>query len=379
MQDKVVKVSAVRSRLRLVWSWAGQRYFLYLGLDDTKINRVYAQGVASQIYLDLLAGHFDQTLAKYKPQLETKSANQNRSVFEIFEAYLIYKSKRRDRKTIEKYQSLLHQLQLCYGCDRPILHRTHSEEFFDWLSGRQISSSTIREKLQLLTAAWRWAIAQGLAQDNFWLGMSAQVLQESADLPDPFTTDEVHKILAVFRDSKSHYYDYVRFLFGTGCRIGEANGLRWRGISADCSLVSIFEAYTDGQVKQVKNKKPRQFRVSDEIRVMLLARRNEFAGKSALENLVFTSVEGAAIDARNFLKRVWTPALRLAGVPYKNPYKCRHTFISHCLESGMSPVVVARLAGHDLQTLYQSYAGIVDPEFSMPSLYGGQSEKNEQP
>ena len=43
-----------------------------------------------------------------------------------------------------------------------------------------------------------------------------------------------------------------------------------------------------------------------------------------------------------------------------NPTCTRHTFISHALASGMNPMEVAQITGHDLQTLYDNYAGYVN-------------------
>ncbi|MEL6398960.1 MAG: DUF3596 domain-containing protein [Cyanobacteria bacterium J06626_4] len=37
-----VVVRVVKGRLRLVWSFCGQRYFFTLGLTDTKANRAIA-------------------------------------------------------------------------------------------------------------------------------------------------------------------------------------------------------------------------------------------------------------------------------------------------------------------------------------------------
>ena len=64
-----VKVSADKGWLRLVWTNQGKRYFLTLGLPDSKTNRKVALSRATQIQLDILSGNFDPTLAKYKPSI----------------------------------------------------------------------------------------------------------------------------------------------------------------------------------------------------------------------------------------------------------------------------------------------------------------------
>jgi integrase len=75
---------------------------------------------------------------------------------------------------------------------------------------------------------------------------------------------------------------------------------------------------------------------------------------------IFTSTNGCAIDAKNFCNRYWKPALVELGIDYRRPYNTRHTLISHGLEAGMNPVAIAALTGHDVRTLYENYAGLVN-------------------
>jgi hypothetical protein len=62
-----VTVLAEDNRLRLRWSVGGKRFNIATGLADTPINRRAAEAKARQIELDILAGHFDETLTRYKP------------------------------------------------------------------------------------------------------------------------------------------------------------------------------------------------------------------------------------------------------------------------------------------------------------------------
>jgi hypothetical protein len=43
--------------------------------------------------------------------------------------------------------------------------------------------------------------------------------------------------------------------------------------------------------------------------------------------------------------------------------------ISHALDQGMNPVEVAQLTGHDVQTLYESYAGNVNSRPRLPEIF----------
>jgi integrase len=56
------------------------------------------------------------------------------------------------------------------------------------------------------------------------------------------------------------------------------------------------------------------------------------------------------------------------GIDYRKPYITQHSLISHALESGMNPVGIAAITGHDVLTLYERYAGIVNPP-QLPELF----------
>ena len=84
--------------------------------------------------------------------------------------------------------------------------------------------------------------------------------------------------------------------------------------------------------------------------------------------LVFASPNGKPIDDDNFRNRAWKTVLTRLGIDYRKPYNTRHTLISHALDLGMNPVMVAQLTGHDVETLYQNYAGNVNSRPMLPEL-----------
>jgi integrase len=65
-----VSVQVFKDRLRLCWSYCGKRYFLYIGLPDSKVNQVIAEQKARQIEGDMATANFDPSLRKYKPEYQ---------------------------------------------------------------------------------------------------------------------------------------------------------------------------------------------------------------------------------------------------------------------------------------------------------------------
>lgn len=86
------------------------------------------------------------------------------------------------------------------------------------------------------------------------------------------------------------------------------------------------------------------------------------------DGLVFPSPQGNAIDDCNFRNRAWKTVLTRLEIDYRKPYTTRHSLVSHALDLGLNPVMVAQLTGHDVKTLYENYAGNVNSRPRLPEL-----------
>jgi integrase len=87
---------------------------------------------------------------------------------------------------------------------------------------------------------WNWAKGKyHVAEENPFRGLATRFKSQEKKPPQPFSALKVRAILDGFRASAyySPYTDFVAFLFGAGCRIGEAVGLRWENVAADFSIV----------------------------------------------------------------------------------------------------------------------------------------------
>jgi integrase len=73
------------------------------------------------------------------------------------------------------------------------------------------------------------------------------------------------------------------------------------------------------------------------------------------------------IDAHNFLNRAWKTVLSELEIQYRSQYNTRHTFITNCLEAGISVVQIAKWVGNSPEIIMKHYAGTIKqvevPEF----------------
>lgn len=197
--------------------------------------------------------------------------------------------------------------------------------------------------------------------------MSKRIKPAPKQPPKLFSREEMGAIVHAFRSDRyyHHYADYVEFLFGTGCRTGEAIGLKWKHVSSDCSTVWIGESLSRKVRKSTKTNRARTIALTPKLQAILLTKR---PAEFDPEGLVFTAPKGGAIDDNNFRNRAWKTVLTRLEIDYRKPYTTRHTLVSHALDLGMNPVMVAQLTGHDVQVLFKNYAGNVNSRPRLPEL-----------
>lgn len=337
-----------------------------LGLPDSKVNHQVAQQKATQIELDMASGNFDPSLEKYKPRARKRAQN---TVTELFRQFTERKAKAIHGRSLEKYQTTLKYLSEFFG-SRVVeqVRQEEADQFIDWLKGKNLSELVIKERLTLIKAAWEWGEKQKLVESNPWSEAPKRVKVAPKQAPKPFTREEIGAIIQGFRMDRyyHHYADFVEFLFGTGCRTSEAIGLRWQHVSDDCASVWIGESLTRGERKATKTNRARTITVTPRLQSVLKARR---PAQPEPDQLVFTSPKGGSIDDHNFRNRAWVKILMKLEIDYRKPYTTRHTLISHALDLGQSPVMIAQLTGHDVQTLYENYAGSVNSRPRLPDLF----------
>lgn len=352
-----VVVQSFKERLRLVWTWQRERYYHYTGLPDTKLNRTVAEGKARIIEGDMATGNFDPTLEKYKSSTTAQRREQVK-VADLFEQFFKAKLPDLAKTTQSKYKATLVKIREFFKDSQVItVSKEKADEFRLWLAKTlKLEPATVKERLIHANACWEWAIQKKLVEgDNPWKEAVGKVTLSPKQKPKPFTVEEVKKIIDGFRNDRyyNHYADFVEFLFCTGCRIGEAIGLRWEHVSNDCSIIWIGESLTRGDRKGTKNNKATEIRLNRRLQTMLQARRPE---KPLPDELVFKSPKGKAIDDHNFRNRAWVKVLEKVGVEYRFPRNGRHTFVSNTLIRGENPLMISEITRHDPEVMFDNYS-----------------------
>jgi integrase len=360
-----VYVERDRTRLRIRVVYQGKKHQFSTGLTDTKTNRAYVQGVASRIELDMVSGQFDPTLLKYRPNA-VGSNPAGVSCPELFEQYVkaIAKEKALHPGSLRRYQGCTSHVRKSLSVPAHQVTEATAGNFAAVLL-ECVSNRTAKEYLWMLASCWDWA--QGryhVADENPWTGQIQRIKPNPQQRVKPFTAAEIQAIIGALRSSPhySHYSDFVYFLFGTGCRFGEAAGLRWSHVADDFRTVWIGESVSRGHRKSTKTGKSRTIVLPKLVAEMLTDRRQaKLIGRSAKpDDLVFPSPKGHPIDDHNFRSRAWKSILEECHIEYRKPYAVRHSVISHALANGANYIDVAQASGHDPKVMHQHYAHVIE-------------------
>jgi len=336
---QVVKVRG--SSLYLDFYYQGIRQRPSLGLEDTKSNRLHAERLHSAIEHEISIGTFD--FAKHFPNSK-KGINQNKSanktVSQALDDFIEVSRRTLQKSTWRDYRSSIeHHLKPQFGEMR--LVDVTSSAIKTWIGGLTISNKRINNVLIPLRTIFDDAYSDGVIDRNPVSRISN--LSVRTDEPNPFKPDEVKSILEVLSPQGANL---IQFAIWTGLRTSELIALEWGDIDWKAGLVRVRRATVNKHTKQPKTK-------AGERDVKLFPP----AIDSLKNQKKFTFIAGGRVFNNprtntpwetdgQIRKTMWTPALKKAGVLYRNPYQTRHTYASTLLSAGENPLWVAQQMGH---------------------------------
>jgi integrase len=205
---------------------------------------------------------------------------------------------------------------------------------------------------QVLAAAKRWRYMDRNPAVDF----GKNTLPRSEEV-DPFTPAEMEAILAELADeprykapdgrvyrASSRDVAIVLFASETGLRTGEWCGLERRDIDRHGSLpvVSVARSFASGKLthypKTSRSNRAVPLTPTAIEAVELLAPRLD-------SKVLFPNRWGDYPDLNNWRGKVWTPALKAAGVRLRGPYHLRHTFATEALRQRVPVFDLAKVMG----------------------------------
>ncbi|MDS3862472.1 site-specific integrase [Thermosynechococcaceae cyanobacterium BACA0444] len=323
-------------------------------MADTPLNRSIAKRKAGEIECDLHSGHYDPTLAKYKP----KPVREALTTVHLFERFIESRQTQVSPQAIEsRYRPILSNLKRFKS---NIEDESQARAFVDLLRSRQ-SALIANQNLSLLKTFGAWAVAEEHWSSNHFESIE-RLKVSHAPKPKrlPFTREETRKLLDAARlHPRWHsYHDFYMVLLYLGVRPSEAIGLRWRHINWQRQTITICESL--GRTRQAKSTKNGKARVIDLHPDLLAMFQGRFSNDKPQDALIFTTATGKVIDDHCFSQRTWKDLCKAAGIPHQVPYAARHSLGSHLLENGASIPQVVEILGNNPETTARHYAHAIN-------------------
>lgn len=177
------------------------------------------------------------------------------------------------------------------------------------------------------------------------------IRQPDPEEADPFTREEIRQIMRTHADDPGQL-NLFEFMAWSGPRISEGIAIAWEDVDLERGEVSFQRALVSRQYKVTKTRRSKRKLKLLRPALNALRRQHELTGnrpattvgvvdrdnrtvKQRSLSFVFLAPSGEPFkDADQYRTQFWGPHLKMAGVRYRGPNQCRHTFASQLLTSG---------------------------------------------
>ncbi|MEH2337607.1 site-specific integrase [Nostoc sp.] len=230
-----------------------KQFYLASGLNNLVKNRIIVESRWEEIQRDIALGRFDSTLKSYKFGNYQNAVVQTEklSLDNLWDKFLTFQAQHLERSTLEsdykQITKIIVELSSQLFEDAPTIR--------DWLLAKY-SYHTTHKALAAFSRCCKWGIDSRLIDFNPF---------EKIQIPSPknssienevkaYTLEQRDLIITAFESHAkfSYYSSLIKFLFWTGCRLGEAFALTWGDISRQCTRISITKAYSTSGCYEVQ-------------------------------------------------------------------------------------------------------------------------------
>ncbi len=255
-------------------------------------------------------------------------------------------------KTVEGYESLLrcHLLPEFGALSLAGITTPRVKSWVAVLGGKDLSASRVRNAYRLFSMILKAAVESGYLPRTPCVGIKLpRLVSRDMLILNP---DQV-AILA--RKIEDPYGVLVYVLAYGGLRWGEACALRRGRCDIARSRLAVVESLSEvnGQLHfgPTKTYSRRSARLPRFVLELLAEHIVRYTAERS-DALVFTAPGGGPLRGPNFRRRVWVPALEVAGLPASlRIHDLRHTCASLLVQSGASVTAVSQQLGHSAPTV----------------------------
>lgn len=226
------------------------------------------------------------------------------------------------------------------------------------------SMSTIKKQFNLITAYWKWAMAQGLIATPVYMAVNLpneSAIATSKQEIEVYSLPEQEALMKRLMTLDKDQYGVVVLMLEAGLRIGEALALAWedvlwgrRAIRIHRTLIRMSSeatSYVQNTPKSKTSKRtiPLSDRALDVLKRLKERKKDtHYVFARDLEAEVPYSYSSVEFHIRRLCKDL--------GISYRGLHAFRHTFATNCYERGCDVKILSKLLGHaDVAITYNIY------------------------
>ncbi len=228
-------------------------------------------------------------------------------------------------RTIQTYQQCVERFFRKSGKEPLSLHKQDIKDFLDILINKGAPGNTLNVYLNALKFFYEEILHRRLT-------INLRYSKVSKRLPDFLTKEETINLISSIKNPKHSLM--IRLLYSSGLRVGELLNLK-------ISNLNIKEGY--GWVRNGKGGKDRPFIIAHSLQEEL----HQYTTGKLPESWLFTGWNNSPYDDSS-IREILKKAVKNAKLSKKvHPHMLRHSFATHLIQNGYSPLEVQPLLGHN--------------------------------
>ncbi|KGK85491.1 hypothetical protein DP73_18485 [Desulfosporosinus sp. HMP52] len=273
--------------------------------------------------------------------------------------------------TWENYQRSIKKHIMPQLGDIPLgnLNTSDIQKLYNKMKTNNAASATIRRNHQIINSCLSQAVKNRLISWNPAIAVTLPKL-------------ETKQVKAMNKVEMNAFLEAIEtevlraaflILIGTGLRLGEVLGLRWKDIDFREKTINVVQALvrtkSEGLIlespKTEKSKRllpiPKEIAVATRLHRIKQRKIKKYAKEAYEDNdLIFSTKSGKPINPR-FLTKKYYEIRKRAGISSEiNLHALRHTYATRLLEEGENIKTVSELLGHtDISTTGNTYAHVM--------------------
>lgn len=248
------------------------------------------------------------------------------------------------------------------------------ENYFETLT--KYSKSYMSQWIAQFSQAFKYAEKKKLIKENPLDDIDKPKSNKETKIVRPLELEEQEKLADYLKKKtilEEPYKNVFLMQIYMGLRIGEALALKRDDIDLNENIIHIKRTLKKGEKGRVYigNTTKTKAGVRDvpiPEKILEYVKEQYMISNGNMEELLFVNENNGVANPRNVnvvLKRI---VMQNLGVLDISTHSLRHTFGTRCIESGMSPIVVQRLMGHEkLDVTVNTYVSVLN-KFKMEEL-----------